>query len=146
MSYSCPISQERIDSNLVRFISLETAIVSSLFLLSGQKLFILLLFADFTFRFFRMRGYSPFYLVASTIIKRLDLEPKICDEAPKRFALYLGWGMTGVAILLSMADFDSAVSFIAVTLLICSLLESIFEFCVGCILYRYMTKIGMMRR
>lgn len=146
MSPSCPISGRLIDSNMVRFISVEIATTTAFLLLTHHAIFALLLLADFSFRVLRLKAYSPFSLVASFALKTMQITPRMSDEAPKRFALYLGWGMTIVMTFLTLLGYEQAVMAFAWILLACSLMEAIFEFCVGCTLYYYLVKLRIIGR
>jgi len=146
MSLSCPISGRRIYSNLVRFISVEIAITTLLLLFTHQLLFALILLADFLFRVLRLTTYSPFAIIASCTLKSMHIVPRLSDEAPKRFALYLGWSMTTLLTLFMFFGYGHAVTAIALILLSCSLMEALFEFCVGCTLYHLLIRSRIIRR
>ena len=146
MSPSCPISNRRIDSNMVRFISIKIAIAAVFLLLTQHIVFALLLLADFSFRILRLKEYSPFTIVASFALKNMNITPRMSDEAPKRFALFLGWSMTILMTFFALLGYGQVVAVFAGVLLSCSLMEAIFEFCVGCTLYHYLVRLGIVRR
>ncbi len=146
MSPSCPISGRRIDSNIVRFISVEIAITAIFLLVTHHFIFALLLLVDFSFRVLRMNAYSPFAIIASYALKTMQVSPRMSDEAPKRFALYLGWGMTILLVLFVLTGYGYGVTFITLILLTCSMMEAVFEFCVGCTLYHALLRSGLVRR
>ena len=146
MSPSCPISSRRIDSNMVRFISVEIAVTAIFLLLTQHIVFALLLLVDFSFRILRLKEYSPFSIVASYALKNMDIAPRMSDEAPKRFALYLGWSMTVLLTFFALMGYGQIVAVFAWVLLSCSLMEAVFEFCVGCTLYHYLLRLRIIRR
>ena len=146
MSHSCPISNHRVDSNIVRFISAEIAITTAFLLLTHKFVFALILLADFSFRLFRMKEYSPFSIIASYTLKNMNIPPRMSDEAPKRFALYLGWSMMIFIALFMLLGYGYVTDAFALILLSCSLMEAMFEFCVGCTIYRYLLKLRIVRR
>ncbi len=146
MSYTCPVSGQRIDSTIVRMISFEVAGVVLLLLLTHHILFASLLLFDFTARLFRKKECSPFLLAARILQKRLSFPVRMSDEAPKRFALYLGWSMAVLMMIFAMIDNAAAVNLFASVLLACSLMEAAFEFCVGCVLYRHLSRWEVLRR
>lgn len=104
MSYTCPVSGQRIDSTIVRMISFEVAGVVLLLLLTHHILFASLLLFDFTARLFRKKECSPFLLAARILQKRLSFPVRMSDEAPKRFALYLGWSMAVSMMIFALID------------------------------------------
>ena len=146
MSPSCPISNRRIDSNMVRFISLEIAITAVFLLLTQHTVFALLLLVDFSFRILRLKEYSPFSIAASYALKNMNIAPRMSDEAPKRFALYLGWSMTILMVFFTLMGYGTTVTIFAWILLACSLMEALFEFCVGCTLYHYLVRLRIICR
>ena len=138
MSISCPISQRRVDTQMVRAISVFITITAILFLLTSNILFITLLLLDFSLRLFRQNHYSPFFQLSLVILRALNIQPHMSDEAPKRFALYLGWSMSIMIVLFALFGLGKlAMAFITV-LLLCATLEMLFEFCVGCKVYHYL--------
>ena len=141
MSPSCPISIRRVDSNMVRIISFQVALFTMILLLTQESIFALILLFDFTIRAFRQPKYSPFAIVAEFVLKGWGVAPKLCDESPKRFALYLGLIASLFLVCFYLAGFTTLATSIAVILLICALLETLFDFCIGCKIY-YAIQIG----
>ena len=141
MSPSCPISTRRVDSNMVRVISFQVALFTILFLVSQESIFALVLVFDFFMRAVRQLNFSPFQIVGSFVLKGWGIAPKLCDESPKRFALYLGLVTSLFIVIFYYAGFTTFATSIAIILLICALLETLFDFCIGCKLY-YAIQIG----
>ncbi len=137
MLQSCPISQKRVDTHIVRIISAIASLTALLFLLTNQSFLIFLLLFDYSMRLMRMEKFSPFYQVSVFIVKVLKLQPHKSDEAPKRFALILGWSMTVFMILFYFFSFIYALYALVAILLFCASLEAIFDFCIGCKMYPY---------
>ncbi len=141
MSKSCPISTYRVDTNIIRFISFQVAFVSFLFIISGSTIFILLLVYDFIIRALRARKYSPFFFLAKKAANHFCNTVKMSDEAPKRFALFIGLVFSVLILLFSMLNLKTISIFIAVTLIICASLEAIFNYCVGCKIYQLLQSL-----
>ncbi len=138
MPISCPISQKRVDTQMVRAISVLISITAILFLLTSNIFLAYLLLIDFSLRLFRKNNFSPFFQLSLVILRLLNIQPRLSDEAPKRFALYLGWGMSIMIVLfVAFGAAKLAAVFIAI-LFFCSSLEMFFEFCVGCKVYHYL--------
>jgi len=135
MSPSCPISTRRVDANMVRVISLQVALFSVILLFTQESFFALVLFFDFMVRTLRLSQLSPFQLVSSLILSGWGIAPKLCDESPKRFALYLGLVISFILLLLFVSGLTVIATFITGILLICALLETAFDFCIGCKIY-----------
>jgi len=123
MSPSCPISIRRVDSNMVRVISFQVA------LFTVEVLFALVLLFDFLMRVARRSNLSPFHVIGKFILEGWNIAPKLCDESPKRFALYMGLVISLVLVLLFAAGLPIVSTMIAFILLVCALLETLFDFC-----------------
>ena len=135
MSPSCPISTRRVDSNMVRVISFQVALFTVILLITQESIFALVLLFDFFMRTIRRSEFSPFHLVGTFILTGWGIAPKLCDESPKRFALYLGLVISLFLAVFYMAGFSTFATVISVILLICALLETLFDFCIGCKIY-----------
>ena len=145
MSPSCPISAQRIDSNIVRIISFQVVIFVLMLLYTHAIPFALILLYDFVVRALRKPAWSPFAQIAKWSAKGLGLRPNYSNEAPKRFALYLGLVFTSVLVLLYAAGWVNAAAAVAVILLFCALLETLFDFCIGCKLYYAIQLLGSLK-
>jgi len=141
MSPACPISTRRVDSNMVRIISFQVVLFSLILLITQETLFALILLFDFTIRAIRQAKFSPFAIVGEFVLKGWGIAPKLCDESPKRFALYLGLVTSLFLVVFYMAGFSTLATSITIILLICASLETLFDFCIGCKVY-YAIQIG----
>lgn len=135
MSLSCPISIQRIDANLVRIISWQVLLFSLLFLVTQEMILALIVLFDFLVRALRFNRISPFYLFASLCLTFQKKTPQMCDESPKRFALYLGLAVSLLINLCYLVPMTNLALTIAVVLSLCAFFEAAFEFCIGCKLY-----------
>ncbi len=135
MSPSCPISSVRVDSHLVRAISLQVALTTLILMITQFKFLALFLLLDFSLRALRLSNLSLFSLFGNRMLKYYSLEPKYCDESPKRFALYLGLFVSFFIALFFFAGMTKLAILISFILLICALLETLFDFCIGCKIY-----------
>ena len=98
------------------------------------------LFFDFLMRTLRLTHLSPFHLIAKFLLSSWNVTPKLCDEAPKRFALYLGLGISSFLTLFFLIELRTLATFIVIILFICAIFETVFDFCIGCKIY-YATQI-----
>ncbi len=141
MSPSCPISTRRIDANMVRMISFQVELFTFIFLITQESSFAWIILFDFLMRALRFSAFSPFQMIGKFVLKGWGVAPRLCDESPKRFALYLGLVTSLFIVLFYFAGFTLFATLLAVILLICALLETLFDFCIGCKLY-YAIQIG----
>ena len=137
MIHACPISSRRIDANTVRMSALFTALSALLLLTTHHPLFLLLLAFDFSMRLWRKNRLSPFALAGGALLRFAHVPPRMSDEAPKRFALQLGWSMIVVMTAAFVVHLAIITYVLGTILLLCAAAEALFEYCVGCRIYRY---------
>jgi len=135
MSPTCPISTRRVDTNMVRIISFQVALFSVILLITQESVFALILLFDFFMRAIRQQNLSPFHMVGKFILDGWGIAPKLSDESPKRFALYLGLFISLFLVVFYVAGFTLFAAAISIILLTCALLETLFDFCIGCKIY-----------
>jgi len=142
MPKTCPISTRKINSKIVRFISAQVAIFALALAITEEPIFAFILCIDFVARFFRFQKFSPFFILGQFMSKILSLKPLFTDEAPKRFALVMGLIMSFILLVtygFGFYDFGLVVAFI---IFVCALLETLFDYCVGCKIYYILRKLG----
>ena len=135
LSSSCPISTRKVDANMVRVISFQVALFTAVLLVTQENFFALVLLFDFLVRTLRFSKISPFQLIGKYILQGWGVAPKFCDESPKRFALYMGLVISLVLVLLFAIGFITVAMVLTTILLFCALLETLFDFCIGCKIY-----------
>jgi len=145
MAQTCPISTRRVDSNMVRIISFQVALFTVILLLTQESMFALILLFDFFMRTLRQQNFSPFHMVGKFILDGWGVAPKLCDESPKRFALYLGLVISLFLVVFYAAGFTAFATAISIILLICALLETLFDFCIGCKIYYALQMMNAMK-
>jgi len=142
---ACPISQNRIDTNFVRIIALQVIATALLLIYTQQLVFALILLFDFAVRILNLKNLSLFALIAKLIIKRFNMKAQLCDEAPKRFALYVGIIIILLFTLLYFFDYTLLASILVAILLICAFLEVTFDYCLGCKIYHFIQYLQFKR-
>lgn len=132
---SCPISLKNVNARIVRIVSFLIAISAFMFIVTHYVIFAYLIFADFILRIGRKEKYSLFYIIAAFIVKKLSLTPQWCDESPKRFAMYLGLVFSVMIVIACTFGWCKLAAAFAAILSVCAILETLFDFCIGCKLY-----------
>jgi hypothetical protein len=141
LTKACPISFNRIDANLVRIIAIQVISIALLLIFTQELIFALILFFDFTVRILNLKQFSILAYIAQSIIKYFKIEVELCDEAPKRFALYLGIVIISIFTLLYFFQLNILASILVSILLLCAFLEATFDYCVGCKIYHLLQYI-----
>lgn len=129
---------EKVKESVVKVAAIQVAIVAILSLFF--KPIILFVLADFIFRAFIGPEYSFLAISAKFISNRLNMKGEMIKYAPKRFAAMIGFAITFAASIFILVS--SPAFYVLVGMLILfSLLEGVFGFCVGCKLYWLMNKL-----
>ncbi len=135
----CPVSGEKADKNTTRTIALFTVLITAAALLAGSYMILLLLAADFAIRSFSSGTGSPLKILSKKITGTLNINKKPVDAAPKKFAAMLGMIFSLLAGLLIILNLPVAATVVASTLIFCALLEGVFGYCLGCVVYSLFT-------
>jgi hypothetical protein len=132
----CPISNIRIDRNVVRINGFITTCLLAAYVYTGSPWIIVPVGLDYVIRAMMKGPTSPMAHFARFVAKRLGIPYRAMDKAPKVFASRIGvcFAMGG-AITYFVAPWISP--WLAGTLAVFTTLESVFDLCVGCVVYTY---------
>ncbi|MEZ5210725.1 DUF4395 domain-containing protein [Gordonia sp. PP30] len=88
--------------------------------------------------------YSPFgrlavHVIVPTIVKKTKLVP----GPPKRFAQTVGLVFSGTALILSATGFGLAAQIVTGVLIAAAFAECAFGFCLGCVVFGYLQRAGV---
>lgn len=147
ISFSCPISGEQRDNTTVRIVAAFVTVITGAALLTAflvsTKIAALItgfLALDFIIRAFARPKYSPLATLARGIVSGLKLPKKMIDSAPKVFAARIGVMFSVVATILYAGQLFYEGTTVLAILLLCAALESVFSFCLGCVVYSLLPK------
>lgn len=136
-SLICPTSSQRLRRSVVRLTGLLMAMLLALFALTGNLLFLGLCVIDYAIRAFTPLAYSPFSWLAARLAGVFKLSEQRIDKAPKLFAARVGF-LFALATVALYPFHPAAGLTVGLTLMGFALLESLFDFCVGCLVYTYL--------
>jgi len=141
MSYACPMSFVRVDTNISRINSLFVSALVLSYFLDFNVYILYFLAVDFLIKLYLQKKYSPLFILSKTIKKVLRLKDNFCDGGAKRLAAY--FGLIFVLLLITTHYINSLALSLAVAavFLSCSLLDVLFNFCLGCKIYFIIKKI-----
>lgn len=120
---------------MTRIISFQVALFAMILLVTQDSVFSAVLLFDFSMRTLRLPQYSPFHIIGNFVLSGWGIAPKLCDESPKRFALYLGLLASLCIVFFYVAGFTIVATSITAVLFLCALLETVFDYCIGCKIY-----------
>lgn len=130
------ISENHVDEKVTRLTATQVIIITLVTLLTGWTWLALFLAVDFALRAFAHLP-SPLSFIARGLAKVFKLTPKPVFAPPKRFAAGVGLTFSlGIAIFL-LLHYPIAAYVTGAILIICALLEAVFNFCLGCYVYNW---------
>ncbi len=135
-SIICPISPLRVNENVVRVTALLIAVLVALSIFTSSPYIMLFLITDFYIRAFTSMKFSPLSWVATQFNRALRLPTVMTDKAKKIFSARVGFLFT-VAILILLYVHPVSSVILSIILIGFALLESVFNICVGCLVYTY---------
>ena len=88
--------------------------------------------------------FSPLALLATKVLTpRIKTEHRMVAGPPKRFAQLVGLMFSSTAAVLWLFDFGVASRIVAAALFAAALLESVFAVCLGCIMFGWLMRLGV---
>ena len=142
----CPVSNVRIDGNVVRTNGLIMTLCLVGYVVTRSPFVIVPVALDYALRA-RLNGpTSPMTHVATAVARWLRLPRLEIDKAPKVFASRVGTCFAMGAAVTHFAA-PAAAPWLAGILAVFTTLESVFNVCVGCVVYTYIVvpQLGVRR-
>ena len=89
-------------------------------------------------------AFSPLGLVATKVITpRINAKHRLVAGPPKRFAQFVGLVFSSAASVLCLLDLGTASRVVAGALAAAAFLEAAFALCLGCIMFRFLMRLGV---
>ncbi len=138
MSLICPISTEKIDSNTSRLTVFLNVLLMAGFLVTLNPILITIVSIDYFVRAALHVKYSPIRFVAHWVVNIMNLKKKPINLAQKIFASRLGFLCAFSSSILILLGYNTASIIVATVLMSLAIMDSVFNYCVGCIIYNYL--------
>jgi hypothetical protein len=127
-----------------RLVAAGVVLISTAFLLTNSTLILLALTYGFAARVAAGPAFSPLALLVTRIITpKLNFDHKFVPGPPKRFAQTIGLTFAATALTLTLLDYSLAPKLVIVALIFAATLESVFAICLGCIMFSFLMKLGV---
>ena len=133
----CPISDKKVDENIVRFTALWVVMLTGITILVPNFYIPLYLAVDFYIRAFTKVQYTPLSWISTQLVTIFRLKPHLIDKAPKIFAARIGLSLSILMFLSAIMGFYIAMITIGAVLMFFAFLECGINFCAGCWVYTY---------
>lgn len=141
MAQVCPLAFRLIDGTLARLSAFFVSLFVIIFLFTQEQFFLYFICIDFIMR---LSGYKSFSLIhnLSIVTKKIfSLSSEMTDAGAKRLAAYFGVLFVSLMILESVLHLEILLFLTASIFLVCTSMEVVFKFCVGCKIYFIIKKI-----
>jgi hypothetical protein len=133
-----------VDEVSARLVAGGVLILSVLGALTGNRVVLVVLAYGFVARVLTGPSLSPLgQLVTRVVRPRLPVAPRPVPGPPKRFAQGVGAAFSVTALLLRLADLRGASAAVLGVLIVFATLESVFRFCMGCTVFGWLMRAGV---
>ena len=137
---SCPVSGIQTNETVVRLVAAQVLVSVGISAITGFYWLTAFVLLDFALRAFANGKGSLLKFSAKRFATAFKLMPKPTDEAPKLFAARVGFVVLTAMLVFQVTGQSIMGSIAAVGIITFAFLESIFAFCVGCVLYQFLAK------
>jgi hypothetical protein len=134
----CPIGTETINLNVSRTTVFLNVILMAMFFITLNPLYIMIVLTDYFIRAFLDAKYSPLRYISATAINMLNIKGKKINLAQKVFASRLGMLCALAAIVFFYVGIPLGTNISLGMLLVLSFADSVFNLCVGCLIYNHL--------
>ena len=118
--------------------------MSAAFAVTGAAWILVPLTYGFLARVTTGPAFSPLGLLSTKVITpRLHIQHRFVAGPPKRFAQFVGLLFSTTASVLWLLDFTAASRVVAAMLAAAAFLEAVFAVCLGCIMFGWMIRWGV---
>lgn len=133
----CPISSEKVDSHVSRLTVFINAVLMVVFMITLSPTPLFMVTLDYGIRALGYNQYSPICFVSSILVKMFGWKAKMVDKAPKVFASRLGFICAFLGSVFITLNLPVAAVVIIALFTVLAVLDSVFDYCVGCMIYHH---------
>jgi hypothetical protein len=133
-----------VNETSARIVAFGALLMSAAFAATGAAWILIPLTYGFVARVLTGPALSPLGLLSTKIITpRLHNQHRFVAGPPKRFAQFVGLLFSTTASVLWLLDFTTASRVVAAMLAAAAFLEAVFAVCLGCIMFGWMIRWGV---
>ena len=133
-----------VNETSARVVASGVAVIGIAFTVTGNSWLLAVLTYGFVARVLSGPTLSPLGRLATQVITpRLNVQHRFVPGPPKRFAQGMGAAFTLTASVLVIIGSTTPARFIIAMLIVAALLESVFAICLGCIIFGWLMKLGV---
>ena len=133
-----------VNETSARIVAAGAVVMSATFAATGAAWILIPLTYGFVARVTTGPALSPLGLLATKVITpRLNVQHRFVAGPPKRFAQFVGVLFSATASVLWLLDLGTAARIVAAMLAVAAFLESAFAVCLGCIMFGWLIRWGV---
>ena len=133
-----------VNETSARLVAAGVVVMGTAYAVTGAAWLLVPLVYGFLARVSTGPAFSPLALLATKVLTpRIKTDHRMVAGPPKRFAQFVGLVFTSTAAVLWLFDFGVASRIVAAALVAAALLESVFAICLGCIMFSWMMRLGV---
>ena len=133
-----------VNETSARLVAAGVVLISTTFLLTNSTIVLVALTYGFAARVAAGPTFSPLATIATRVITpRLNLNHKFVPGPPKRFAQTIGLTFAATALALTLLGFSTAAQLVIAALIVAAFLEAAIAICLGCIVFSFLMKLGV---
>ncbi len=127
-----------------RLVAGGVVLISVAFLLTNSTLILVALTYGFAARVVAGPAFSPLALFVTRVVTpKLNFNHKFVPGPSKRFAQTIGFIFAATALTLTLLDYSLSAKLVIAALIFAATLESVFAICLGCIMFSFLMKRGV---
>lgn len=133
-----------VNETSARLVATGVVLLGTMFVLTGNAWILVVLTYGFVARVLSGPTLSPLGRLATQVITpRLKVQHRLVPGPPKRFAQGLGAVFTLTASVLMVVDATALARIVIAFLVIAAFLEAVFAVCLGCIVFGWLMRLGV---
>ena len=141
MSNACPLNFIPIDSNASRLSSLVVASLVITYVITLNEYILYFLVFDFVMKLFIKKDSSFIFICAVYLRDSFNIKEKLTDGGAKRLAGMFGLTFIVLLIIADIFNLFTISIIVAAIFITCLLLDTFFNYCLGCKIYFIIKKI-----
>ncbi len=141
MAHACPVSFKSINLTVSRLSSFIVSLLVLCYLYSYNVYILYFLFIDFSTRLFYDKKFSLVDTLSRVLKSTLRLKDIFVDSGAKKLAGIFGLLFVVLLIVSHFMDLKVFAFVVAGVFILCSLMDALVNYCVGCKIYFIIKKI-----
>ena len=144
MSLTLPSFPNPVDEISARLVAGGVVVLAAAFVVTGWTPLAALLAYGFVARVLAGPRFSPLALLVTRGVRpRLPIAPRPVPGPPKRFAQGIGALLSTLALVLTLAGAGPAARVVVALVVVAATLESTAGFCIGCTIFGFLMRRGV---